>query len=82
MSAEEPQSLREAQEWIDAHRPARDAPLRDWRDHFRASSELYTEIADIDRRHHHEALACARIEREAAEQLSPRIVESQRIERE
>jgi hypothetical protein len=48
-------------------RSSRDAPLEQWRTYYQCSARPYSEIAEIDRGHHHEALYWA--EREKQEEL-------------
>lgn len=79
---EEPRTLAEVYELLRRQSPPQDAPLQKWHDFLRASARLYTEIADIDRRHHHEALACASTEQRAADEVAARIAEAQQPEKE
>jgi hypothetical protein len=50
-------------------RPARQAPLEQWLAYYQRSADLYAEIAEIDRAHHHEALYMAEHERECAKEI-------------
>lgn len=67
---EGPQTLREAYDVLWHQNPDRTASPDEWLEFHRYCARVYTEVADIDRRHHHEALACVRMERHAAEQIA------------
>ena len=64
-----PTTLTKAHDLIMKVRPAADAPLTKWLQFREFAARVYTEVADIDRHHHHEAMAWAGIERERAAEL-------------
>lgn len=64
-----PQTLAQAHEALSKVRPAPNASLSTWRTFRLLAARVYTEVADIDRFHHHEATYWAGMEREKAEQL-------------
>jgi uncharacterized protein (DUF305 family) len=61
--------LTEVHEALVRIRPARQAPLEQWLAYYQQSADLYAEIAEIDRAHHHEALYMAEHERERAKEI-------------
>lgn len=68
-----PRTLAEAQEALAAIRPPRAAPPSEWLAYYQTSAAMYAEVAEIDRGHHHEALAMAERERQLAKQVKTRI---------
>lgn len=66
-------TLKEAHEVLSRLRPKREAPLSEWLTFRRTSAALYTEIADIDRFHHHEALYWAEREQEEVNTIAAQI---------
>lgn len=68
-----PQTLEEAHEALARTRPGRQAPLAEWLAYYQRSTDLYTEIAEIDRGHHHESLYWADHERERAKEIKGEI---------
>jgi hypothetical protein len=68
-----PATLREAHEVMCRCRPAPDAPLDAWLAYRRRGHALYTEVADADRFHHHEALYWASREGESAAEIEARL---------
>jgi hypothetical protein len=62
-------TLRTAHEALAKIRPATNAPKEEWLAFRQLSARVYTEIADLDRGHHHEARYQAAYERERIELL-------------
>jgi hypothetical protein len=58
---QQPSTLMEMHDALVRIRPSRDAPLEQWHAYHHRSAALYTEIAEIDRGHHHETLYAGRI---------------------
>jgi hypothetical protein len=65
-----PRTLHRAHEVLGRLRPERNAPLARWEEYHRLSANVYAEIAEIDRHHHHEALYWAQREREKADEFA------------
>jgi hypothetical protein len=74
----EPRTLAEVHHTVASIRPPQKAPLGEWLAYHQQSAALYAEVAEIDRGHHHEALAMAERERQSAEQIKAQI-SSQRL---
>jgi hypothetical protein len=72
-----PRTLTEVHEALVRIRPARQAPLEQWLAYYQRSADLYAEIAEIDRGHHHEALCMAEHEREHAKEIEAQIATRQ-----
>ena len=68
-----PRTLAEAHEAVAAIRPPQTAPLSEWLAYYQQSAAWYVEVAEIDRGHHHEALAIAERERQLAKQMKIQI---------
>jgi hypothetical protein len=68
-----PRTLAEAHEALAAIRPLQTAPLTEWLAYYQQSAAWYAEVAEIDRGHHHEALAIAEREHQLAKQLKTRL---------
>ena len=51
-----PTTLTKAHDLVMKVRPAADAPLAKWLQFREFAARVYTEVADIDRHHHHEAM--------------------------
>ena len=68
-----PRTLGEAHEALARIRPGRQAPLAEWLAYYQRSTTLYTEIAEIDRGHHHKSLYWADHERERAKEIKGEI---------
>ena len=68
-----PRTLMQAHEELVRIRPNQDASLAAWLAYHHKSAALYTELAEIDRGHHHECLYWADRERASAEELADRI---------
>jgi hypothetical protein len=68
-----PATLAQAHEALLKVRPSSNAPLTAWRLFRELAARVYTEVADIDRFHHHEALAWAGWERNKADGLRRRM---------
>lgn len=62
-------TLKEAHEAIGKLMPAPDAARSRWRTFYLRSAEVYRQVAEIDRGHHHEALYWANREREKGEAI-------------
>ena len=68
-----PRTLAETHEVLASIRPNRNAPPLDWLTYYQRSAAWYTEVAEIDRGHHHEALFMAERERQSAKEIKDRI---------
>ena len=68
-----PRTLAEAHEAVAAIRPPQTAPLSEWLAYYQWAAAMYTEVAEIDRGHHHEALATAEREHQLAKQIKTRL---------
>jgi hypothetical protein len=68
-----PRTLAEAHEAVATIRPPQTAPLNEWLAYYQRSAGMYAEVAEIDRGHHHEALAIAEREHQLAKQIKARI---------
>ena len=68
-----PRTLAEAHEAVAAIRPPQTAPLSEWLAYYQRSTAMYAEVAEIDRGHHHEALAIAEREHQLAKQIKTRL---------
>ncbi|MBV8997386.1 MAG: hypothetical protein JO287_27655 [Pseudonocardiales bacterium] len=64
-----PRTLAEAHHALANIRPRLDASPQQWLAYHQRSAALYAEIAEIDRGHHHEALAFADRERKNAQRI-------------
>jgi hypothetical protein len=71
-----PQTLVEAHEALARVRPGRQAPLAQWLAYYQRSADLYAEVAEIDRGHHHESLYWADHERDRAKEIMAQIFTS------
>jgi hypothetical protein len=54
---------------VASRRPSLTAPLSEWLAYHQRSAAWYAEVAEIDRGHHHEALAMAEQHRELAKKI-------------
>jgi hypothetical protein len=72
-----PQTLVEAHEALARIRPGRQAPLAEWLAYYQRSAALYSEVAEIDRGHHHESLSWADHERERLKGIKTQIATSE-----
>jgi hypothetical protein len=68
-----PRTLMQAHEALVRIRPKKDAPPAVWLAYYQKSAALYTELAEIDRGHHHECLYWAEREQEKAKQIAGQI---------
>jgi hypothetical protein len=68
-----PRTLAEVHEAVAAIRPPHTARLTEWLAYYQRSAAMYAEAAEIDRGHHHEALAIAEREHELAKQIKTRL---------
>lgn len=68
-----PKSLMEAHLLLSHMRPAVGAPREKWLAFYRRSAQVYLEMAEIDRGHHHEAMYWAARERAKANKLQAEI---------
>lgn len=68
-----PASLMEAHQLLSHMRPAVGAPREKWLAFYRRSAQVYLEMAEIDRGHHHEAMYWAARERTKANKLQAEI---------
>lgn len=65
-----PRTLMQAHEALVRIRPKKDAPRAAWLAYHQQSAALYTELAEIDRGHHHECLYWAEREQEKAQKIA------------
>ena len=70
-----PQTLGEAHDALARIHTGQQASLAEWLAYYQRSTALYTEIAEIDRGHHHESLDWADHERERAKKIKGEIHE-------
>jgi len=70
---EPPRTLRQAHEALTRSRPRLKAPLEEGLTYYQRSAALYTEIAEIDRGHHHEALHMAEQAQNSAKEIESQI---------
>ena len=68
-----PNSLMEAHEVLARIRPSQSASRQKWLEYYLRSAQVYAEMAEIDRGHHHEALYWANRERAKANTLQREI---------
>ena len=68
-----PQTLADAQHVVASSRPRQKAPLSEWLAHHQRAAAWYAEVADIDRGHHHEALAMAEEQRQFVMKIKAQI---------
>jgi hypothetical protein len=68
-----PRTLWQAREELARSRPRLKAPMGEWLVYYQRSAALYTEIAEIDRGHHHEALHTAEQARESVKEIEDQI---------
>jgi hypothetical protein len=71
-----PATLERAHNAVAEVRPAAGEPAWQWLAYHRHAAAIYAEVADVDRTHHHEALAWAGVEREKVAELARQIEES------
>lgn len=69
----QPRTLAEAHEAVARVRPRQKAPLTEWLAFHQHSAAVYAEVAEIDRGHHHEALAIAERERQRVTEIKAEI---------
>ena len=63
----EPVTLRQAHDVLRRQRPDVTASAVRWREFHQRAARVYASVAELDRDHHFEALACAAIERQDAQ---------------
>jgi len=68
-----PQTLADAQHVVASGRPRQKAPLSEWLAYHQRAAAYYAEVAEIDRGHHHEALAMADEQRQFAMKIKAQI---------
>ena len=68
-----PQTLADAQHVVASSRPRQKAPLSEWLAYHQRAAAYYAEVAEIDRGHHHEALAMADEQRQFAMKIKAQI---------
>jgi hypothetical protein len=68
-----PTTLAEAHEALRCQRPERSADPREWVVFHRHSARVYSQTAEIDRQHRHEAFRCAGMEIRKARDIEHRI---------
>ncbi|MGH3975670.1 MAG: AMED_5909 family protein [Pseudonocardiaceae bacterium] len=66
-------TLVEVHEALARIRPRLAAPREEWLAYYQRSAAWFTEIAEIDRGHHHEALSLAELERQRMEEVAAEI---------
>ena len=69
----EPRTLADAHHAVARIRPRQNAPLAEWLAYHERSAAWYTEIAEIDRGHHHEALFMADQARQRIKEIKAQI---------
>ncbi len=69
----EPRTLADAQHAAASNRPQQKAPLTEWLSYHQRCAAWYAEVAEIDRGHHHEALAMAERERQLTNEIMAKI---------
>jgi hypothetical protein len=74
-----PRTLAETHQAVDVIRPRQAAPLTEWLAYHQRCAAVYAEVAEIDRGHHHEALAMAERERELAKEIKAHIPAQQAV---
>ena len=68
-----PSTLAEAHDVLWRQRPARGADLREVAAYHRHSAQVYSQVAQVDLRHKHEALQCAGLEIRKARGIEHRL---------
>jgi hypothetical protein len=68
-----PQTLADAQHLVASSRPRQKAQLSEWLAYHQRAAAYYAEVAEIDRGHHHEALAMADVQRQFAMKIKTQI---------
>jgi hypothetical protein len=68
-----PRTLAGAQHAVASCRPSQQAPLAAWLAYHQRAAAWYAEVAEIDRGHHHEALALAEEHRQLAKKIKTQI---------
>lgn len=68
-----PATLAEAHDLLWRQRPAPGTDLRDVAEYHRHSAQVYSKVASVDLRHHHEALQCAGLEIRKARGIEHRL---------
>ena len=68
-----PQTLAGAHHIVASSLPRQKAPLSEWLGYHQRAAAWYAEIAEIDRGHHHEALAMAEQQRQFAMKIKAQI---------
>jgi hypothetical protein len=71
-----PKTLADAHDVVLAQRPPAGAPLTAWLQFRLHATRIYTEVADVDRHHHHEATYWAAFEREKANAIRQQLTEA------
>jgi hypothetical protein len=74
-----PRTLAEAYHVLDRLRPRRRAPLSEWLAYHQRAAAWYAEVAEIDRGHHHEALAVAEEQRRLAQRITTQMSAQHRV---
>ena len=62
-------TLWQAHQALSDLRPPRESTAAAWRTYYLRSAEMYAEVAEVDRGHHHEALCWASRERAKADNI-------------
>jgi len=73
VQADRPQTLADAQHVVASNRPRQKAPLSEWLAYHQHAAAYYAEVAEIDRGHHHEALAMAEEQRQLVMKIKTQI---------
>jgi hypothetical protein len=68
-----PQTLADAHHVVASSRPRQKAPLSEWLAYHQRAAAWYAEVAEIDRGHHHEALAMAEQQRQLVMKIKTQI---------
>jgi hypothetical protein len=73
LNRKQPTTLAEAHEVLWRQRPAREADPSEWVAFHRHSASVYTQTAEVDTRHRHEAIQCAGMEIRKARDIEHRL---------
>jgi hypothetical protein len=68
-----PRTLADAHHAVASNRPRQTAPLPEWLAYHQRAAAYYAEVAEIDRGHHHEALAMAEEQRQFVVKIKAQI---------
>jgi hypothetical protein len=66
-------TLADAHHAVASRRPPQTAPLSEWLAYHQRAVAWYAEVAELDRGHHHEALAMAEQQRQLAKKIKTKL---------